>query len=273
MHTRLLSPILATAFLAGYASAVPSQYQPTAPLTTWSDAEYADVLSQLVTPAGLVRYDGLRTNKSGVRDKLYRYVAQIGAASPENRPDLFPSDADKLAYWINAYNAICLYRVVQRGYPSNIIASVPPAAIFFTDRTPVGGKSYTLDGLEKQKVLSVGDPRVHFALNCASYSCPPLRREPFSGPQLDAQLADQGRIYLSDPRAVRRIDADTLGLNSIFTSFYPGDFASWYERTQGRKGTVLDALKLLAAPDSPVQSATRFTGIGYDWGRNDANRQ
>ncbi len=261
-HAAIVS-LAAMAALAGCSGGVADKYRPTAPITRWDDSEWATVLSAVVARDGLVDYSVLKENRSGVRDTLYTYVGKLGAVSPDSDPALFPTEADKLAYWINAYNAICMYRIVERGYPGNVIASVPPAAIFFVDSTPVGGKSMTLDSLEKSKVLSKGDPRVHFALNCASYSCPPLRDEPYSGPKLNAQLAEQGRIYLSDPRAVRPIDANTVGLNNIFTDFYKGDF------TRGGLD-LLPSLKRFAAPDSPVQSATNFRSIGYDWSLNSA---
>jgi hypothetical protein len=266
------SLLLATA-LTGCGGSVDSQFRPTAPITQWSDAEFAGVLSQVVAPNGFVRYQLLKDNRNGVRDQLFRYVGKLNEVSPENRPELFPTQADKLAYWINTYNAVCLYRVVQRGYPGNMLASVPPGAIYFTDSTPVGGKSYNLDTIEKRFVLSAGDPRVHFALNCGSYSCPPLRNEPFSGAKLDQQLKEQGLVYLSDSRAVQaKSGGSEVGLNSIFTSYYEGDFTRWYQKKFGRKGTVLDALKQFAAPDSPVQRATDFSGIGYNWDINDAGR-
>ena len=257
-------------FLAGCSnSKVADQYKPAQPITKWDDSEWAAVLVEVVTPGGMVRYQLFRDNTGGVRDALFRHIGKINAVSPENRPELFPTENDKLAYWINAYNAVCMYRVIKRGYPGNMLASIPPGAIYFTDTTSIGGRSMSLDTLEKSKVLSAKDPRVHFALNCASYSCPPLRGEPFTGAQLDAQLTDQGRIYLSDPRAVTSDGGDTVGLNSIFTSYYRGDFTSWYERKFGKKGTVLDALKQFAAPDSPVQRATKFKGSGYNWDRNE----
>lgn len=261
--------LASVATLAGCSSTVDTQYQPAQPITKWDDSEWAAVLSQVVTPNGMVKYQEFRDDRNGVKGRLYKYIGQINAASPDNRPELFPTPADKLAYWINAYNAVCMYRVIERGYPGNMLASVPPGAIYFTDSTKIGGKSMSLDTLEKSRVLSVGDPRVHFALNCASYSCPPLRNEPFTGPKLDEQLSDQGRIYLSDPRAVRAEGGDTVGLNSIFTDYYGGDFTRWYEKKFGKKGTVLDAVKQFAAPNSPVQPATRYKGIGYNWDRNE----
>lgn len=257
---------------AGCSTTVDSQFRPATTLTRWDDTEWATVLKNVVTPDGFVRYDVLRQNRDGTRDTLFRYVGKLSAASPENRPELFPTQADRLAYWINAYNAICLYRVVQRGYPGNMLASVPPGAIYFTDYTSVGGETYSLDRLEKTHVLSAGDPRVHCALNCASYSCPPLRSEPYAGAKLEQQLDDQTKNYLKDPRAVTVVDAETVGLNSIFTTYYSGDFTGWYQKKTGRKGSVLDALKLLAGPDSPVQKANDYKGTGYNWDRNDAAR-
>ena len=60
-----------------------------------------------------------------MRDTLYEYVGQINAASPDNRPELFPTDTDKLAFYVNAYNALCMYGVVQRGYPGNVLRPAP----------------------------------------------------------------------------------------------------------------------------------------------------
>jgi hypothetical protein len=219
----------------GCSDTVPRASRPAARIEWWDDAEWRYVLERVTTDDGFVRYERLKRNDDGVRDALYRYVGALSAASPDNRPALFATDADRLAYWINAYNAVCLYRIVQRHYPGNVLASVPPGAIFFVDRTRVGGRAMTLDAIEKRKVRSAGDPRVHFALNCASYSCPPLRREPYAGDRLDAQLAEQGRVYLSDARAVKRVDADTLALNDIFTDFYKDEITRAHETRTGRR--------------------------------------
>jgi hypothetical protein len=80
-----------------------------------------------------------------------------------------------------------MYDVQQHGRPANVRdATAIPYGIFYFDKFPFGGKEMTLDAVEKQKVRSVGDPRVHFALNCSSYSCPPLRKETYDGSKLEA---------------------------------------------------------------------------------------
>ena len=262
-------PALLLALLAGCSSSVPKQYRPQAKLDSFSYADWNAVLAQAVTPDGYVRQDRVKANENGVKDALLRFVGEIGQASPDNRPDLFPSDADQLAYWINAYNAVCLYAVQQRGLPSNVLYSGFPGSIFILDGHTVGGKSMTLDSIEKSKVRSFGDPRIHFALNCMSASCPPLRAEAYEGAKLDAQLHDQSVRALDDPRIAKQKDAETVALNAILADFWKGDFVTYAKETLNKPdGTPLDAAKALAGPDSPVQPATKYVGMSYDWSLN-----
>ena len=247
------------------------EYRPDQKLETWNNDDWAKVLDQVVTDNGFVRWDDIQSNKNGVRDTLFQYVGRIGAASPENRPDLFPSDDDQLAYYINAYNALCMYGVVQRNYPSALRrASVDPGGIFFVDHFRVGGDSTTLNGLERVNVRdrSDHDPRIHFALNCMSYSCPPLRKEPYEGSKLDKQLDEQGKIYLSDPRAVKDEGDGKVELNAIFTSYYDGDFIDAAKKRGDKGPSIIDATKYYAAKDSPLQTATDAGNMGYDWSLN-----
>ena len=101
-------------------------------------------------------------------------------------------------------------------------------------------------------------------------SCPPLRAEPFTGPKLQQQLADQARRSLNDARCIQVVDADTVEMNSIFTSFYSGDFYESFQKRTGRKATSLvEAIAIDAGPESPLLKAKNIKGMGYDWGRND----
>src|SRR5207245_3482772 len=140
-----------------------------------------------------------------------------------------------LAYYINAYNALCMYGVLQKVLPGNVALS----GLYQFSKFPVGGNEMTLDSLEKQYVRSAGDPRIHFALNCMSKSCPPLRKEAYEGSKLDAQLADQGKRYLSDPRGAQKASDTKVKLSEIFTKFYPGDFKDAYSRMSGKKDPSL----------------------------------
>ena len=251
----------------GGGGAVSQEYAPKSSLTQWSNADWQTVLNTVVTDDGLIKYDLLTNNSGGAKDALFRYVGMINQASPANRPELFKTDGEKLAYYINAYNALCLYGVLQKGLPGNVLLS----GLYFTASFPVGGSNTNLDSLEKQHVRSVGDPRVHFALNCMSKSCPPLRKEAYEGSKLDAQLADQGRRYLSDPRGVQKESATKVKLSEIFTKFYSGEFKDAFTRATGKKDpSLLEAIRPFAGPDSPVQTATEYESMSYDWSLNRA---
>jgi hypothetical protein len=251
----------------GGGGAVSHEYAPKKRLAQWSNVDWQHVLAQIATDDGLVRYDALTANTNGVKDALFRYVGSINQASPENRPDLFPTPPDRLAYYLNAYNALCMYGVLQKGLPSNVALS----GLFITAKFPVGGRSLTLDALEKQHVRTAGDPRVHFALNCMSKSCPPLRKEPYDGSKLDEQLVDQGRRYLSDPRGVQKVGETKVKLSEIFTRFYPVEFQEAFTRQTGQRNpSILEAIRPYAAPDSPVQTATEYESMSYDWSLNRA---
>jgi hypothetical protein len=253
----------------GGGGAVSEQYAPKSRLTQWTNADWQHVLAEVVTPDGLVRYDLLTSNTRGARDALFRYVGSINQVSPENRPDLFPAAEDRLAYYLNAYNALCMYGVLHKGLPSNVLLS----GLFITARFPVGGRETSLDNLEKQRVRSSRDVRVHFALSTMSKSAPPLRAEPYEGARLEEQLAEQGHRYLGDPRGVQRVTGSPtkVRLSELLTKFYPGDFEEAFTHTTGqRDGRLLDALRPLAAPDSPIQTATEYESMSYDWSLNRA---
>ncbi len=248
---------------------VSEQFRPDQKLTSWSNDKWATVLDEVATDDGFVEWDKIKNNTNGVRDTLYEYVGQINAASPDNRPELFPTDTDKLAFYVNAYNALCMYGVVQRGYPGNVLRPgfLDPGALFFVDRFYVGGKRTNLDTLEQSTLDKTGrDPRLHFGFNCMSYSCPPLRNEPFEGDKLAQQLRDQGEVYLSDSRAAVRRNDQTVELNSIFTSFYRKDFERGVEGDGDMK--LINSLLRFARDDSPIVGATDWDGMGYKWELN-----
>jgi len=258
-----LSVVLYGPCLLGWGGEVGKHFQPKGPIERWSNAEWARVLSIVVTPDGYVRHELLEANEQGVRDELFRYVGKINAAGPENRPELFPTQADRLAYYCNAYNAVCMYLVVKRDFPSNMKTS----GIFFLDKVPVGGKNMNLDFLEKT-YLRPFDPRIHFAANCMSASCPPLRNEPYEADKLDAQFDDQGRRFLSDPRGAVNAGDGRVAISGIFR-FYTSDFTATHRaKTGSEPSNVLEAIRPFAAEDSPVQSAISSQFQEYDWSLN-----
>jgi hypothetical protein len=124
---------------------------------------------------------------------------------------------EALAFWINAYNA-CVVQGVLEQYP---ISSVKDAPGFFEKITyRIGKESLTLNEIEGRG-RKLGDWRVHFALVCASSSCPFLRRESYVAGRLDEQLTEQTRRFLVDAQRGVRVEGRTLWLSKIF---------DWYKR-------------------------------------------
>jgi hypothetical protein len=257
--------IAGTGLLSGCGGAVAKEYRPEGRVEAFSNADWRKVLRNVCTDDGYVRYDVLTFNEDATRDALFRYVGLINTVSPDNRPDLFPTEQDRLAYWINAYNALCMYGVLQKGLPDNVLTS----GLFILSNFPVGGQGYTLDRLEKAKVRTAGDPRVHFALNCMSTSCPPLLNEPYEGTRLQQQFEAQGKRYLSDPRGAVR-DGASVRLGEIFR-FYEDEFKDAGRKRTGKQDVgLLESIEPYSADDSPVRGASSYTFIKYDWSLNRA---
>ncbi|MGA2442313.1 MAG: DUF547 domain-containing protein [Tepidisphaeraceae bacterium] len=247
-----------------------SENAPVAPTViprSFSDADWAGVLSAAVTPDGYVTWDIVQSD-AGVRQSLMRYIGLIGAVSPGNHPELFATANDRLAYWINAINATCLYAAIEHNYPGTMLAGAPPGAIFSTEEFLFGGKRMTLHEVVRREVQPAGDARVFFALNYCAASSPPLRTRPYDGAVLDAQLMDQGQRYLSDPRAAVR-DGEAVKLNDLVLVLHKADFLDGFQKMIGRKPTgILEALQPYVQSDSPIVGATKVEPLGFDWRLN-----
>ena len=244
-------------------------------------AHFDKVLEAFVDGRGLVDYPALREDPHD----LEAYYGLIGTYSPDSHPDLFPSTNHKLAYWINAYNAAAI-KTVLTYYPIESVLEVQKPALFFFisdkagffyfQRLRFGGRTTSLYYLENSVIRRrFGDPRIHFALNCASLGCPRLPRQSFVGDFLDRQLDRETRRFLAEERNFT-IDHDkkVIYLSSIF-QWYQEDFTSWYAKTfPGRAASLLGYIDLYLAPEKSAMLqrvgdhyALRFTP--YDWRLND----
>jgi hypothetical protein len=218
--------LLASLLLALTTSCVSTREprQPLAPsepalLTEFSYLDWGQVLERHVDDQGLVDYVGLAAD----RDSLDRFLARIAVVGPRTRADLFPTREDRLAYTINAYNACVIAEVLER-WP---LASVEDVKLdfFWLTRYPIDGEAISLYDLENDGIRAVfREPRVHFALNCASLGCPKLPREPFLGSRLEEQLARETARFLREERNVERASGNVLVLSQIF-EWYDEDFS------------------------------------------------
>ncbi len=125
---------------------------------------------------------------------------------------------------INAYNAFTL-RLMLDHYPLKSIRDIPKAKRWAARRWRVAGNTWSLNDIEHEQVRAkFAEPRIHFALVCASVGCPPLRNEAFTAEKLDAQLQDQTRYVHTHARWFRFDEArNTLHLTRLY-DWYGGDF-------------------------------------------------
>jgi len=232
---------------------------------------YGRVLEKYVTPSGEVRYAEL---KSSAAD-LDSFVRQLAAVSPENRPDLFPTPAARMAYWINAYNAFVIHAVL-RAYPLGSVRDMKLGfgLLFFKRALCVaGGKRYSLDDIEHGILRKrFAEPRVHFAVNCASLSCPSIRREPYAAERLEEQLEEAAREFIGKEDNVW-MRGDVLFLSKIF-DWYGEDFLKALEREGVERPTLADYV-VRYLPEATAarvrQEKPRIEFYGYNWSLNDAS--
>jgi len=232
-------------------------------------AAYARVLETYVTPDGRVRYAALKQEAAD----LNAFVQQLAAVSPENRPDLFSSRAAQMAYWINAYNAFVLDAVVE-AYPVESVRDLKfgfGLLFFKRDRLVAGGRRVSLDDIEHGILRrQFADPRIHFAINCASASCPPLARQPYRAETLEAQLDQAARAFIGREENVW-MRGDVLFLSKIF-EWYEEDFTRRAGAADGSATAVDYLLRYLPAETAARirQEKPRVEFYNYDWSLNDA---
>lgn len=205
---------------------------------------FARELSAHVTDDGRVDYAGWKVDHAG----LDAYLKALALPSTSPRP---------LGALIDGYNALVVKEVLDR-YPLKSVRDVP--GFFDAITHPVGGEALTLNALEG-KIRALGDPRVHFALNCASRSCPRLARRIYEGSRLDELLTARTRVFLKESLKVERV-AKTLTVSRLFER-YAEDFAAG-----GGVGAFLAAQD--AVPKDVQVPPYRLVYAPYDWSLNDA---
>jgi hypothetical protein len=141
---------------------------------------------------GLVNYKGLKDDK-----RFAGYIELLMKTDPNTI-----AKQNRLAFWINVYNAFVL-KVVCDKYPIKSIMSKTAYVLgksnFQKKLVTINGVQYSLNDVENEIIRPFGDPRIHFAINCAAKSCPPLRSEAFEPARLNEQLEEQTRNFINDP--------------------------------------------------------------------------
>lgn len=226
------------------------------PTATFDHSPWDALLKAAVRPTdGRVDYARMKADP-----RLGTYVAALAAFDPED----LPSREQKLAFWLNAYNALAVSGVAARWPGLKSVTDAAPNFGFFKEVVyTVGGRSLSLDAIEHEIIRKrFAEPRIHAALNCASASCPPLRAEAYLGTKLEAQLDAQFRGFVLDTSR-NRIDAATgkVALSALF-DWFRADFGG-VAATLSRYLPPLEAGAVAAA-----EKAGTLTYLPYDWGLN-----
>ncbi len=229
------------------------------------------VQQRFVDDRGRVDYDGLALD----RKALDHYYLRLATMSPRSHPDFFPTREDELAYWINAYNAAVLVTVLEY-YPIDSVGDVKAplvlrpflfgksrlAGFFYFQHVRLGGEKMSLYDLENKIIRGYGEPRIHFAINCASVGCPFLPQHAFSPETLDTELDREARRFFASPEKLLIDHEARIVWVSPILDWFREDFSE----------DLLAYVRRYVAPerrtelDRAADYELRF--MEYDWGLN-----
>lgn len=219
------------------------------------------VLQRFVNDRGLVDYAALAENPG----ELDAYIQQLAAADF----DALGRD-EKLAMLINAYNAFTL-RLILDHYPVESIRDIPSDERWKGRTWRVGNHNWTLYEIEHEVIRPCFiEPRIHFALNCAAWSCPPLPRRAFTGEDIDAQLDRQTERCHRDPRLLRLHEQGLRVELSRLYVWYRGDFTQVADSPLTFAGRHREALRRWF--DEHGRTAIDVAYLPYDWSLNEQDQ-
>jgi len=220
-----------------------------------SHEQWDRLLRDHVSPDGSVDYRGLLEN----REALQSYLDLLATHHPN---DAHWTDAEQMAYWINAYNAFTVQLILDH-YPLKSIKDIKKGlpminSVWDIKFIDIEGQTYDLNNIEHSILRKQFDePRIHFAINCASVSCPVLLNEAYTADRLEAQLESQAIAFISDPSR-NRISPDKLELSKIF-SWFKGDFT--------HHGSLREFIAQYSEVD--IRDDARIDFLPYNWNLNE----
>jgi len=203
-------------------------------------------LKKHVNSYGEVNYQAIKTDQKSLVVSLETFM--------KNEPNETWSKNETLAYWINAYNAFTI-KLISDNYPIKSIKDIKnPWDLEFIQ---IGNKNLSLNEIEHDILRKLSEPRIHFAIVCASKSCPKLLNEAYIPSKLDLQLTVATEEFLSD-KSRNSISQEHLKLSKIF-KWFTGDFT--------QNGSLIDFLNLYT--DVKISQKAKKTYNDYSWELNE----
>ncbi|MEZ4803605.1 MAG: DUF547 domain-containing protein [Gelidibacter sp.] len=210
-------------------------------------SDWDKLLKKYVNDEGFVDYKGFKNGD----DKLNAYITKLSKFEPNKDWSV----QELLAYYINLYNAATIQLIVKN-YPTKSIKDIKGA--WTKGFVKVGDKDLSLGAIENGVLRKMDEPRIHFAINCASYSCPKLRNEAYTAGKINEQLDDAAKGFINGDK--NEISENNPKLSKIF-DFYTGDF-----KVNGKKdliGYINQYSKTKINPDA------KYTFKDYNWNLNE----
>ena len=209
-------------------------------------SNWTSILQSNVSDKGAVDYANIKKQ----RDNLNKYIKSLTAYLPAETW----SKKEKLAYWINAYNALTI-DLILRNYPVKSIKDIKEP---WNQRLwEFGDKWLNLNDIEHEILRKMDEPRIHFAIVCASFSCPKLQNTAFTAKELDNQLNNATKEFLSDSER-NIITKDKLEISKIF---------KWFAKDFKTEGSLIDFLNKYS--DIDISSKAKKSFLDYNWDLND----
>ncbi len=238
----LFVSVLALIAFASFAPASPAQ----------SKNDVFDAVLRDHVKDGYVDYPAIAGDQ-----RFATYLEQLRKTDAQSLPR-----AQKLAFWINAYNALAIKGILEGSSPRSFFGK---AKFFYTDKYEVGGAKTNLYDLEHDILLPLDDARIHVAIVCASRSCPKLRSEAYSAGRLDEQLDASARDFINDTTR-NRYDREqkTAYLSSIF-DWFEGDFRRAAGSVQKFAARYVDDERVARELSG---ESYRVEHLDYDWNLN-----
>lgn len=208
--------------------------------TTWDQ-----LLRKYVSDDGKVNYRGLKADQA----RLDSYLADL-AAHPVEKDW---SRNKQMAYWINAYNAFTIKLIVEN-YPVAQITQLDGGKPWDKQWIKLGEKTYSLNDIE-HKILrpQFNDPRIHFAVNCAAKSCPPVLNRAWTAKNLNTNFEKQTKSFINGPE--NEIKSKSVKLSKIF---------EWYREDFGDLIPFLNKYS-----DTPIKPNAEINFVAYNWDLNE----
>lgn len=208
-----------------------------------------ELLQKHVSANGNVNYKSFKTDYK----KLLEYINILAILKSKPEFDSI-SREEKLAFWINAYNALTIDLIIKN-YPVKSIKDIKDP---WEQRLwQFGDKWYNLEDIEHKILRKMDEPRIHFAIVCASYSCPKLQNSAFTADNLEQQLTLATQEFLSDTNR-NEISENALKLSKIF---------KWFDKDFEQNGSLIDFLNKYT--DITISAKAKISYKDYNWDLND----